>query len=72
MTKYTAEQFARHFPILASLIRTGTVYVEGTQYVGRSTVPSIMAPEGLVGIGSVGDEIATERYLQRFPNPAQW
>jgi len=67
------QSFARRFPILAKLLADGSVFVEnGQQYVGRATEPSIMAPEGLVGLGSVGDERATEAYLRKFPSPSQW
>lgn len=74
---YGPEEFKFRFPLLASLLAQGYVFIEQTgtgsaQYVGRSSVPSILAPEGLVSIGNVGDEIATESYLQKFPSPEQW
>ena len=66
------KRYYKGFPILASLIESGAVFIENGQYVGRSTVPSIMAPEGLVGLGMLGDEPATERYLSANPRPDQW
>lgn len=63
---------SKQFPILARLLAEGHIFVEREQYVGRTGVPSIMAPEGLVGLGCVGDEEATESYLRKFPSPQQW
>jgi hypothetical protein len=67
----TVRSEERH-PILSRLLAEGSVFIEGSNYTGRSGVPSIMAPDGLIGLGIVGDEDATEEYLRRFPNPNQW
>jgi len=53
-------------PILDSLIYAGTIWIEGTEYVGK-------ASDGVVVlIGTVGWEKDTERYLTQRPKPEQW
>lgn len=62
----TDNGFDTKFPTLAALLKAGTVWQEGSAYVGR-------ASDGVVV--QVGDTIniaGTERYLSARPNPKDW
>lgn len=53
-------------PILDDLIRRGTVYAEGFDFVG-------VAHDGVkVRLGSLFSKVWTERYLRDHPTPKDW
>jgi hypothetical protein len=53
-------------PTLDRLKAEGLVWVENGEYVGRA------ADGAIVSVGSIHDEVGTERYLRAHPSPEQW
>lgn len=53
-------------PLLDHLLKDGSVWLDGREYVGRAT-------DGVeVSLGSLGDEEWIEKYLSANPTPDTW
>ena len=66
MQRFNSFEFATKYPTLTSLLLTGVVRLDGSEYVGR-------ASDGIeVRLGHVTMPESTEAYLKAYPTPKDW